>query len=127
MKSKTRLKGISKVFGELRKSKNHVFWNQFSQDIKPVQQKGRRISIHLREGVETELNKLKDQNHITPLDKSTDKQLISPIAIGIKKDQTVKLALETKEKSFEHKNKYQVPTIELFLDKTAQIIKTDSN
>ena len=36
---------------------------QFSKDATPIQQKGRRIPVHLQERVETELNKLVDQKH----------------------------------------------------------------
>ena len=65
---------------------------QFVQKIKPIQQKGHGIPIHLQEIVETELNKLIDQKHIKDLDNCFDKQFISLIVITVKKDQTVKLA-----------------------------------
>ena len=101
---------------------------QFSQDFIPIQQKGRRIPIHLQERVEGELNKLKDQNHIIKLDKSSNQQFISPIVITVKKDQTVKLALDSKKiNNLIHKNKYQMPNIELLLDNIAQVIKSDKS
>ena len=34
------------------KSKNHVMRTQFSKDIIPIQQKGRRVPVHLQERVE---------------------------------------------------------------------------
>ena len=70
---------------------------QFSQDFMPIQQKGRRIPVHLQERVQGELNKLMDQNHIIKLDKCSDRQFNGPIVITVKKDQTVKLALDSKK------------------------------
>ena len=99
---------------------------QFFQDINPIQQKSRGIPIHLQKRVEVELNKLKDQKHIKKLDKYSDKQFISPKVIMFKKDQIVKLALESKKiNEFRHKKKYQMPNIEFLLDNIAQIIKVD--
>ena len=42
------------------KSGNQVMRTQFSKEATTVQQKGRRIPIHLRELVEKEFNKLLD-------------------------------------------------------------------
>ena len=78
------------------KSKNHTMKTQFNEELEPIQQKGRRIPIHLQERVETELNKLIDQKHIIKLDKCSEREFISPIVITVKKDQTVKL-IEFKE------------------------------
>ena len=79
--------------------------------------------------MEGELNKLIDQRHIiklNKLNKCSDKQFISPIVITVKKDQTVKLALDSKKiNKFIHKNKYQMPNFDLLLDKTAQVTKSD--
>ena len=44
------------------KTKNHE--NAVHPDVTPIQQKGRRILIQLRERVKNELNKLIDQKHI---------------------------------------------------------------
>ena len=100
---------------------------QFIPDVTPIQQKGRSIPIHLQERVEKELNKLIDQQHNIKLEKCSDKQFISSIVITVKKDQTVKLALDSKKiNKFIHKNKYQMPNIDLFFDNIAQTIKSDT-
>ena len=70
---------------------------QFNKEFIPIQQKGRRIPMHLQEQVEGELDKLIDQKHIIKLDKYSDRQVIIPIAITVKKDQTVKLELDSKK------------------------------
>ena len=107
------------------KSKHHVKKTQFNEDFKPIQQRGRCIPIHLQERVEAELNKLIYQKHIIKLDKCSDKQFISPLVITVKKDQTVKLALDSNKHI--HKNKYQMPNIDLLLDNIAQVVKSDKS
>ena len=98
---------------------------QFNRDFFPIQQKGRRIPEHLQERVEGDLNKLMDQNHIIKLDKCSDREFISPIVITVKKDQAVKLALDSKKiNKFIHKNKYQMPNIDYLLDNIAQVVKS---
>ena len=66
-----------------------------------------------------------DQKHIIKLKKRSDKQFISPIVKTVKKDQTVKLALDSKKfNKLIHKNQYQMPNIDLLLDNIAQTIKS---
>ena len=110
------------------KSKNHLMKTQFSHGFMPIQQKGRRILVHLQEIVEGELIQLMDQNHIIELDKCSDRQFINPIVITVKKDQTVKLALDSEKlNKFIHKNKYQMPNFELLLDNIVQVVKSDKS
>ena len=107
---------ITKTFPELvsriGRSKNHVAKSKFHKDIQPIHQKGRRIPINLQEKVNTELKKLLDEKHIVKLSGCHDKYFISPIVVTVKKDQTIKLALDSKvlNKAI-HKNKYQLPTM----------------
>ena len=69
-----------------------------------------------------------DQNQIIKLDKCSDRQFISPIVITVKKDQTVKIALDSKKiKKFIQKNKSQMPNIELFLENIAEMVKSDKS
>ena len=119
---------VQQLCVRIGKSKHRVMKTQFNKDFEPVQQKGRRIPIHLQERVEAELNKLIDQKHIIKLDKCSDKQFISSIVITVKKDQTVKLALDSKKTNkYVHKNKYQIPNIDLLLDNIAQVVKSDKS
>ena len=101
---------------------------QFNKEFIPVQQKGRRVSVHQQERVEKEPNKFMNKKNIIKADKCSDRQLISPIVITAKKDQTTKLALDSKEvNNFFHRNKYQMPNIDLLLDNIAQVIKSNNN
>ena len=64
---------------------------------------------------------MRTQFNIIKLDKCLDRQFISPIVITVKKDQTVKLALDSKKiNKFNHKNKHQMPNIDLLLDNIEQ-------
>ena len=101
---------------------------QFNKDINPIQQKGRCIPVHIQEPVEANLIKLMDQKHIIKLDKCSDRQFISSISITVQKDQTVKLALASKKRNkIFHKNKYQMPNIDLLLDSIAQVVKLNKS
>ena len=103
------------------RSKNHEVHTKFLHDFKALQQKGRRIPIHIQEKVEQELKSLIDQGHIVKLDSCSDKQFISPIVITVKKDQSIKLAMDSKQiNKAIHKNKYQMPNIDVLLDNVAQ-------
>ena len=67
-----------------------------------------------------------DQKHIIKLDKCSNRQFFIPIVITVKKDQTVKLALDSKKISkFNHENKHQMPNIDLLLDNNVQVVKSD--
>ena len=59
---------------------------KFNKEIIPVQQKGRRVPVHLQERVEKELNKLMDQKHLIKLDKRSNRHFVSPIVITVKKN-----------------------------------------
>ena len=108
--------------------KNHMVHTKFLSDFKALQQKGCRIPIHIPEKVEQEINSLFDQGHIVKLDKCSDKQFISPIVITVKKDHKIKLAMDSKRihKAI-HKNKYQMPNIDVLLDNVAQPAQEENN
>ena len=77
----------------------------------------------MQERVNTEIKKLLVEGHIEKLNNCSDQYFISPIVITVKRDQTIKLALDSKtlNKAI-HKNKYQMPHIETLMDSISQII-----
>ena len=93
------------------RSKNNMMHTKFLSEFKALQQRG-RIPIHIQEKVEHEIRSLIDQGHINRLEKCNDHQVISPIVITVKKDGSIKLAMDSKQinKSI-HKNKYQMPKL----------------
>ena len=109
------------------KSTNHVVRIQLIQNITPIQQKVRGITIHLRERVKTVLNKLINKKHIKKLDKCSEQQFISPNVITVKNVQTGKIALDSKKMNkCIHKNRDQMTNIEFLLDNIPKTIKADN-
>ena len=95
------------LVSRIGRSKSHVAKSKFHKDFQPRHQKGRRIPINLQEKINTELRKFLAAKHIIKLSSCPDKYFISPIVVTVKKDQTIKLALDSKvlNKAI-HKNKY---------------------
>ena len=78
------------------KSKNHIAKSTLKQDISPYQHKGRRVPLHLTDNVDKEIRHLLDTNQIINLEKCSNKVFISPVFITVKRDQSIKLALDSK-------------------------------
>ena len=115
---------ITRVGKFLKHSVKSTFHNEFT----PTHQKGRRVPINLQPLVNIELKKLLDEKHIIKLNSCSDKNFISPIVITVKRDKTVKLALDSKilNKSI-HKNKYQMPNIDNLIDTIQQNLNTSAS
>ena len=94
------------------KSLKHSVKSTFHKEVTLTHQKGRRVPINLQPLVNIELKK-----HIIKLNSCSDKNFISPIVTTVKRDKTVKLALDSKilNKSI-HKNKYQMPNNDNLID-----------
>ena len=110
------------------KSLKHSVKSTFHSEFTPTHQKGRRVPINLQPLVNIELKKLLDEKHIIKLNSCSDKNFISPIVITVKRDKTVKLALDSKilNKSI-HKNKYQMPNIDNLIDTIQQNLNTSAS
>ena len=103
--------------------RNYKMQAEFSKKLIPIQQKGRRVPITLQEKVDKEIDKLLEQGHIQKLEERSDKYFVSPIVITVKKDGSVKLALELRELNKQvHKHIYQMPYIEKLMDIVGQTI-----
>ena len=109
------------------KFKVHTVRSKFHRNYTPYHQEGRGVPINLLDKVSDELKKLSEQGHIEKLQECSDKNFISPIVIIVKKDQSLKLALDSKvlNKTI-HKNRYQMPNIDSLIDSISQHIN-DSN
>ena len=64
---------------------------------KPVQQKARPIPLHLQDAVEKEIQKLIASGHIEKLEEVPEDTFISPAVITVKKDKSVKIALDSRK------------------------------
>ena len=110
------------------RSVNHKVKSKFKSYYTPIHQKGRRIPLHLEKEVEEELKKLQTNGHITKLDKCSEEFFISPIVITVKRDKSIKLAMDAKtiNKAI-NKNKYQMHNIDCLMDSIAQTITQASD
>ena len=116
-------KQFSNLFNRVGKIRNYKVQAEFFENLTPVKQKGRRVPISLQEKVDNEIDKLLKQGHIEKLTECSDKYFVSPIVITVKKDGSVKLALESRELNKQvHKNKHQMPNIEELMDTVGQTI-----
>ena len=107
----------------LGRSKNDMAKSVFKENFTPTQHKGRRVPLHLLERVEQELEKLIEDKQIIRLEKCSDEYFISPVVITVKKDKSIKIALDSKElKDAIHKNKYQMQSIDHLIDAVANYI-----
>ena len=107
-------------------SKTHVAKSKFHLKCTAKHQKGRRVPINLQPRVSVE--RLQTEGHIEKLSSCSDEHFISTIVITVKKDQSIKLALDSKvlNKAI-HKNKYQMPNIEMLIDTISQHLTNTQN
>ncbi len=114
------------LFSRQGKIKNHIVRTKFKRPLRPIQQKGRRIPLALQAKVSTEISRLTKQGHIVKLKSCNEDQFISPIVITVKKDGSLKLALDSKKlNEWVIKNKYQMTNIEEHVDQVAQIVTSE--
>ena len=91
----------------------------------PIQEKGRRVPIHIQTKVGAEIKKLIKEGHIVKFDKCTSDQFVAPVVITAKKDGTVKLAMDAKPMNSQiFKKKFQMTNLLELLDSAAQVITT---
>ena len=111
------------LFTRLGKIRNAKIRAEFFENLKPIQQKGHSVPISLQDKEDTEIHRLINEGHIVKLQECSDKYFVSPIVITVKKDGSIKLALESRELNKQvHKKKYQTPNINEIVDGTSQII-----
>ena len=112
----------------LGRSKNHIAKSIFKTQYTPSQHKRRRVPLHLLDKVEQELQKLIDEKQIIKLNKCSGELFISPVVITVKKDKTVKIALDSKKLNDAiHRYKYQVQNIDHLMDSVAVFISERKN
>ena len=116
-------KNYNDVFHRLGRSKNYKVFTLFKSPLIPIQEKGRRVPIHIQTKVGAEIKKLIREGHIVKLDKCTSDHFVAPVVITAKNDGTVKLAMEAKPMNSQvFKKKFQIPNLLELLDSAAQII-----
>ena len=98
---------------------------QLKKDVKPIQQKGRPVPIHFQKIVRGELEKIIAKGHLEKADKTTENCFISPAVITIKKDKSIKRALDSRKLNEACiKRKAAMPNMEELISKiSAKITK----
>ena len=100
--------------------KNHMAKPTMKDNIKSVQQKGRRVPLHLFDKAEAELKKQIQDKQIIKLDKCSGEHSISPVAITVNHDKSVKVALDSKKlNDVIHKINYWMQSIDHLIDEVA--------
>ena len=90
---------------------------EFKQNANVTQQKSRRVPIQLQDAMQAETDRLLEEGHIQKVSEVTDKQFIQPVVITVKKDNSVKIALDARALNNEIvKDKYQMPNLEHLVD-----------
>ena len=92
--------------------------SQLKKDAKPIQQKGRPVPFHFQNIVRSELERLIEKGHLEKADKTTENCFISPAVITIKKDKSVKIALDSRKLNEACiKRKAAIPNMEELISK----------
>ena len=118
---------ITRQFSDLIKrsgrSKNFIVNTYFNEPIKPIQVKGKRIPIHLLPKVKLCIDQLLRDDHIEKLSRCSEDCFISPIVITAKRDESIKLALNSKLLNKQiFRNRYQMPNLFELIDNVAVTI-----
>ena len=102
---------------------NYKIKTEMKNGTRITQQKGRRIPIQLQDQVDSEITNLLDQEHIERVDTIKDDVFIQPVVITVKKDRSVKIALDARALNDSiAKDKYQMPNLENLMDMVAEKI-----
>ncbi len=88
---------FSDLFQVNKTVKDFKYDVQFKPKMEIKQQKGRRILIHMRKAVETELEKLIKEGHVEKLEEVGEDIFVSPVVVTRKSDGSVKIALDAVE------------------------------
>ena len=94
---------------------------EFVENMKVTQQKGRRIPLQIQEAIEKEIKNLLLEGHIEKVKDIKDDVFIQPTVVTVKKDHSVKVALDARELNKNvKKDKYQMPNLENLIDIVAE-------
>ena len=95
------------------------------EDVKHIQQKERPVPVYFQNSVRHELEKLNEKGHLEKADGTTQNCFISPAVITIRKDKSVKIALDSRKLNESCiKRKAAMPNMEELINKIcAEITK----
>ena len=85
-----------KIFSRQGNIVGHTIQKEFKEGAIATQQKGRRVPLQLQKAVDEEINNLIKAGHIERVDKISDEMFIQPVVITVKKDRSVKIAMDAR-------------------------------
>ena len=110
-----------KLFKRRGRVKNYEIKIKMKEGAKITKQKGRRVPIQLQDQVDNEIAKLLKGGHIEKVDKIQDDVFVQPTVITVKKDKSVKTALDARALNQSiAKDKYQMPNLDNLFDMIAE-------
>ena len=88
---------FKKLFQTNHTIKNAEVKIQIKPGCYPIQQKARPIPYHLQDDEKNELDRIKKSGHLQRLETIEEDCFVSPVVITVKKDKTVKIALDARK------------------------------
>ena len=88
---------LKKLFETNHTIKNAEVKIQIKPGCYPIQQKARPIPYHLHDDVKNELDRIIKSGYLQRLETIEEDCFVSPVVITLKKDQTVKIALDARK------------------------------
>ena len=95
----------------------------------PIQQKARPIPYHLQEDVKNELIRIIESGHLERLETIEEDCFVSPVAFTVKKDKSVKIALDARKLNDSCiKKRPHMPNMDELLNQiSAELSKNDTD
>ena len=111
------VRDFPKLFTRKGRVKNYKIKIKKKNDAKIIHQKERRVPIQLQNQVDKKIDKLLKKGHIEKVDKIQDDVFIHPTVITVKKDKSVKNALDGRALNQSiAKGKCQMPNLDNLFD-----------
>ena len=122
---------MKEQFRELFTRQGQLIGHEVEKEFKPhakiTQQKGRRVPVQLQDAVQKEIERLLNEGHIERVTEVTDKEFVQSIVITVKRDKSVKIALDARALINDTvKDKYQKANLEHLVDMVAEQLDTEN-
>ena len=96
------------------------------EDAKIIQQKGRPVPIHLQNQVAEEIKRLIKNGYLERATEITEDCFVSPAVITVKKDKSIKIALDSRKlNEATNKKKAQMPNMEELISRISRKISEE--
>ena len=111
------------LFERRGKVKQHKIHARLHKDTVVKQQKGRRVPIQLQDAVNKKVSRLIQEGHIVRVQELKEDVFLQPTVITVKKDRSVKIALDARELNKNVKDKYPKPNLDNLMDMNSEHVE----